>query len=77
MVPSMAKPQREQKRIESVACCWPHLGQYIGCQLLFFPDRRKNGRATRSNLTAVASKMILTFLNAKEFFRRKHLSENS
>src|ERR1043166_3771223 len=29
IVPSMAKPQREQNRIESVACCWPHLGQYI------------------------------------------------
>jgi len=23
----MENPQREQKRIESVACCWPHLGQ--------------------------------------------------
>src|ERR1041385_1077082 len=29
IVPSMGNPQREQKRIESVACCWPHLGQYI------------------------------------------------
>lgn len=29
MTPSMEKPQREQNRIESVACCWPHLGQNI------------------------------------------------